>query len=104
MTELPPETGPAPTERSDPVTRFFGGAPLWVLAKLAMLSVVIGIILAVLDIDALAILRTVQNLFYDFFDNIWDALETLFRWFLLGAAIVFPIWLIMRLLKLGARD
>jgi hypothetical protein len=109
MSDLPPDTAapidhaPPPPPRYDPVTRFFGGSPLWVLAKLAMLSVVIGVIFAVLGLDALAILRAVQDLFYDFFDNIWAALETLLRWFLLGAVIVFPIWLVMRLLKFGAK-
>jgi hypothetical protein len=88
---------------ADPLTRFFGGSPLWVLAKLAMLSVVIGVLLAVLDLDAFAILRGLRELFFEFFDNIWDAVETVFRWFLLGAVIVFPLWLLSRLLKLGNR-
>ena len=42
-----------------------------------------------------------EELFYSLFDNLWDALETLLRWFLLGAVIVFPIWLIARLMKTG---
>ncbi len=109
MSDIPPDPSktidhePA-APRTDPLTRFFGGSPLWVLAKLAMLSVVIGVILAVFGLDAFAILRAVQDLFYDFFDNIWGALETLLRWFMLGAVIVFPIWLILRLLKVGARN
>ena len=92
------------TSRTNPVTRFFGGSPLWVLAKLAMLAVVIGVIFDVLGLDALALLRAIQDLFYDLFGNIWEALETLLRWFLLGAVIVFPIWILLRLLKLGAKD
>lgn len=109
MTDFQPEPAktidhePAPRP-VDPVTRFFGGSPLWVLAKLAMLSVVVGVILAVFRIDAFAIIRAIEDLFYSFFHNIWDALETLLRWFLLGAVIVFPIWLVARLLKLGARN
>jgi hypothetical protein len=92
------------TSRTNPVTRFFGGSPLWVLAKLAMLAVVIGVIFDVLGLDALALLRAIQNLFYDLFDNVWEAVETLLRWFLLGAVIVFPIWILLRLLKLGGKD
>lgn len=88
-------------ERQNALTRFFGGSPMWVLAKLVMLSIVIGVILAVLGLDARAILYAIQDLFYGFFENIWDALETVMRWFLLGAVIVFPIWLVVRLLKLG---
>lgn len=107
MTELPPKSATEadrnPALRSDPLTRFFGGPPLWVLAKLAMLSVVIGVILAVLGLDAWAIVRAVQDLFYSLFDNLWDALDTVLGWFLLGAVIVFPIWLISRLMKSGKR-
>jgi hypothetical protein len=99
MTELPQNT-----TRMDYVSRFFGGSPLWVLAKLAMLAVVIGVILDVLGLDALAILRGLQDLFYDLFDSIWDMLATLLNWFLLGAVIVFPIWLLARLFKIGAKN
>ena len=121
MTDLPPDTAapinnppprpeasraePPRTEarRPDPVTRFFGGSPLWVLAKLAMLSIVIGVVLAVLGLDALAILRALEDLFYSFFENILDSLHTVLRWFLMGAVIVFPIWLLMRLINAGKR-
>ena len=32
------------------------------------------------------------------------AVEKAFRYFLLGAVIVFPVWLVMRLLKFAGRD
>jgi hypothetical protein len=105
MSETPNTPAPArePHAPSDPLTRFFGGPPLWVIAKLVMLSVVIGVILAVLGLDAWAIVRAIEDLFYSLFDNLWDALDTVLRWFLLGAVIVFPIWLISRLMKSGRR-
>ncbi len=65
-----PAAIPARPAAADPLTRFFGGSPLWVLAKLAMLSVVIGVLLAVLDLDVFAILRGLRELFFEFFDNI----------------------------------
>ncbi|BCJ91889.1 hypothetical protein IZ6_26240 [Terrihabitans soli] len=103
MTDSPnaPAPAPKPAAPSDPLTRFFGGPPLWVLAKLVMLSVVIGVILAVLGLDAWALFYGLQDLFYSLFDNLWDAIDTVLRWFLLGAVIVFPIWLIARLMKVG---
>jgi Family of unknown function (DUF6460) len=106
MTETPnttpaPKPGPETVRPADPLTRFFGGPPLWVLAKLVMLSVVIGVILAVLGLDAWAIIHGIEDLFYSLFDNLWDAIDTVLRWFLLGAVIVFPIWLISRLMKAG---
>ncbi len=107
MTPTPNTSTPSPVREpaapADPLTRFFGGPPLWVLAKLVMLSVVIGVILAVLGLDAWAIFYSLQDLFYSLFDNLWDALDTVLRWFLLGAVIVFPIWLIARLVKAGSR-
>jgi hypothetical protein len=33
----------------------------------------------------------------------FDSIEWIFRYFLLGAVIVFPIWLVVRLLKVGRR-
>lgn len=108
MSETPNNTpAPKPDRESirpaDPLTRFFGGPPIWVLAKLVMLSVVIGVILALLGLDAFAIIRGLEDLFYSLFDNLWDAIDTVLRWFLLGAVIVFPIWLIMRLMNVGKR-
>ena len=31
----------------------------------------------------------------------FDTVESIFRYFLLGAVVVIPIWLIMRVLKMG---
>lgn len=93
----------SPRRGGGAVSRFFGGSPGMVLLKLVLLSVVIGVIMAALGLDAFAILRGLQDLFYDLFDNFWDAGRTLLRWFLLGAVIVFPIWLITRLFQMGRR-
>jgi hypothetical protein len=110
MSNLPPDSrttidghdGLRPRS-ANPVTRFFGGSPLWVLLKLALLSVVIGVVLAAFGLDVRGLVYAVQDLFYAFFDNIYDALGTVFRWFLLGAVIVFPLWLLSRLFDLGSR-
>ena len=104
MTHPHPDAPDRMPPRTDAISRFFGGSPLWVLAKLAMLSIVIGVVLWLLGLDAFAIVRAIQDLFYDFFDNVWDALAKLVEWFLLGAVIVFPIWLLSRLVKLGAKS
>ena len=34
----------------------------------------------------------------------FGTIEWVFRYFLLGAVIVFPVWLLMRLLRVGRRD
>ena len=37
------------------------------------------------------------------YDMGFAAIEKAFRYFLLGAVIVFPVWLVMRLLKIAGR-
>ena len=36
---------------NDVVSRFFGGPPLWVLARLVLLSVLVGVVLSVFGLD-----------------------------------------------------
>ena len=45
-----------------------------------------------------------QRLVQRIYDTGFDTLVWAFRYFLLGAVIVFPVWLVLRILKLGRRD
>jgi hypothetical protein len=85
-----------PTEQ---VSRFLGGPPLAVLGRLILLSVVVGVILHALGLDPWNILSSVQALLRQVWDMGFDVVRWLWRYFLLGAAIVLPIWLIMRLAR-----
>jgi hypothetical protein len=86
---------------SGSLNRFFGGSPIAVVLKLVLLSVVIGVLMSVLGLDAFAIIRSIERMIRGLFENFSDAIETITRWFLLGAVIVFPIWLLLRLSKVG---
>ncbi|MGE4373449.1 MAG: DUF6460 domain-containing protein [Xanthobacter sp.] len=79
------------------LTRFFGGSPAWVLVRLVVLSVVVGVILAALGLDPMNIFKSLERLVRNLFSFGFDALEGLWRYFLLGAVIVIPLWLIMRI-------
>ena len=79
--------------------RFFGGNPGLVLLRLAILSLVVGVILAALGFSPFDILRSVQELIARIYDLGFEAIEKAGRYFLLGAVIVFPVWFIARLLK-----
>jgi Domain of unknown function (DUF6460) len=81
------------------LTRFFGGPPLSVIFRLVLLSILIGVILKVMGLDPFNILRSVQDLIEYVWDMGFDAVRWLWRYFLLGAAIVVPIWLIIRLVR-----
>ena len=81
------------------VNRFFGGPPLSVIFRLILLSILIGVILEVLGLDPWNIIESLKRLVLRIWDMGFDAVRWVWRWFLLGAIIVIPIWLIVRLVR-----
>lgn len=78
---------------------FLGGHPLAVVVRLAILSLVVGIVLSFFGV-------TPRNFFYvldDFARRIYDlgfgAVEWVFQYLILGAMLVVPVWLILRVLR-----
>lgn len=97
---MPNELEPMePQVKADPVTRFFGGSPLAVLGRLLLVSVLVGVVLSVLGLDPFDILHSLERLARSIWNLGFDAFHWLWRYFLLGAVIVIPIWLIMRLVN-----
>ncbi len=84
---------------ADNVNRFLGGPPLAVLGKLILLSILIGVVLSALGLDPLNIFSSLQRLIRDVWNMGFDAVRWLWQYFLLGAVIVIPIWLILRLVR-----
>jgi Family of unknown function (DUF6460) len=82
---------------SDGLTRFLGGTPLSVVFRLTLLSILVGVVLAAIGFDPYNILRSIELLFRRLWDLGFDAINWLWRYFLLGAVIVVPIWLLSRL-------
>jgi Family of unknown function (DUF6460) len=81
------------------VTRFFGGSPLMVLVRLILLSILVGVILSVLGFDPWNIIASLKRFVLGIWDMGFDAVRWIWRYFLLGAIIVIPIWLIIRLVR-----
>ncbi len=81
------------------VTRFFGGSPLSVIIRLVLLSIVIGFILHVLNFDPWDLLHSIERLLRALWEMGFEAVRLVWRYFLLGAVIVIPIWLIVRLVR-----
>ena len=77
--------------------RVLGGSPLAVAFRLILLSILVGVVLAAIGFDPYNILRSIQLLFQRLWDLGFDAVNWLWRYFLLGAVIVIPIWLLSRL-------
>jgi uncharacterized protein DUF6460 len=81
--------------------QFFGDSVSGTLIRLVLLSVVVGIVFSVLGITPFNLIERLQQLVRRIFDLGFDAIRSAFGYFLLGAVVVIPVWLIMRLLKLG---
>jgi Domain of unknown function (DUF6460) len=83
---------------------FLGGSPLGVVIRLALLSIVVGVVLSALGI-------TPQNFFYQMnlllrriYDLGFGAFQSVLEYLVLGAMVVVPIWLISRVIKTARRS
>ncbi|MBN8979694.1 MAG: hypothetical protein J0I29_00215 [Rhizobiales bacterium] len=83
--------------KDDNLSRFLGGSPLAVFVRLVLLSVLVGVVLAAIGFDPWNILYSIRRLFDWIYNLGFDFINGLWSYFLLGAVIVVPIWLISRL-------
>ena len=93
---MPIDTRELPA-RSDGLSRFLGGSTLAVLFRLVLLSILVGVVLAAIGFDPWNILISIRLLFLRLWDLGFDAVNWAWRYFLLGAVIVVPLFLLSRL-------
>ncbi len=86
------------------IDRFFGGSPMWVAVRLILLSIVVGVLLTALGLDPWNIFESIDRLIRWIYNLGWDAVTWLWRYFVLGAVLVVPIWLIVRLINSAKRS
>ena len=72
-----------------------------VVFRLLLLSILIGVILQVLGLDPLHIIDSVRILLLRIWDMGFDAIRWLWRYLVLGAAIVVPVWAFLRLTRIA---
>lgn len=84
-------------------TRFIGGSPGRIAIQLIAMSFVVGVILSVLGVSPYDIVSGLERLVSRIYNMGFDTIEWIFRYFLLGAVVVVPVWLIMRVLRMGRR-
>lgn len=75
---------------------FFGGNPLGVVIRLALISIVVGIVMKALGIDLGNFFQRINELLRNIYDLGFGAVEWVLEYMLLGALVVVPIWLIAR--------
>jgi len=83
--------------------QFIGGRPSAVIIRLAILSILLGIMLSFFDLDPFNFWNSLKNLFLRIYDMGFGAIEWMVRYLLLGAVIVVPLWIIGRLWKLYSK-
>ena len=84
---------------SDGVNRFLGDSPLRVLIKLLILSVAAGFLMSVFGLYPEDILYAVRNFVLDLWNTGFATLGRLGDYLLLGAVIVVPAFILIRMLS-----
>lgn len=77
--------------------RFFGGNPIAVILRLALISIIVGVVLSALGITPQNFFYRMQILAGRIYDMGFGAIEWALGYLLLGAIIVIPIWVITRI-------
>ncbi|PNG28057.1 DUF6460 domain-containing protein [Methylocella silvestris] len=112
--ESPPSPPPAPPGWTDtrgplapdahtPLTRFLGGSPANVAMRLFFVSLIVGALFMWLDIRPADVLRGLTDLFNRISRLGFDAIREVINYVLVGAAVVVPIWLVLRLLNMRGK-
>jgi hypothetical protein len=82
--------------------RFIGGTPAAVFLRLLLISLIVGALLMWLDIRPMDVFNALNR----FINRLWnlgfDAIREVLQYVLVGAVIVVPIWLIMRIFNTRA--
>ncbi|TCN36334.1 DUF6460 domain-containing protein [Sinorhizobium americanum] len=82
---------------SDGVNKFLGDSPLPVLVKLVVVSILVGFVMTVFDWRPMDLLDGIRDFVVDLWRTGFAALGRVGDYLLLGAAVVIPAFIILRL-------
>ena len=78
---------------------FLGGSPLAVAMRLAIVSVLVGVLLSTLGMTPRNFFRVIDEFARRVYDLGFGAITWMLDYLVLGAMLVVPLWLLIRLLK-----
>ena len=84
------------------VNRFLGDTPLRVFFRLLVLSFLVGLVLSVLNIRPWQVYRWLEALIEHVWSMGYAVLGNAAEYLVLGAVIVVPIFVLMRLFRIGS--
>ena len=90
-------------QENTPLRRFLGGSPTAVLVKLAVVSLIVGALLMWLNIRPADVFAELSDLLNRLWALGFRSLRDFGDYIVAGAAIVIPVWLVLRLLSFRGR-
>ena len=84
-------------ERPSKLERLLGDRPGALVIRLVLISLVVGFLMAVFGVNPQSLINGAINLFRDALRDSTGMLRTIVGYVLAGAAIVVPVWLVLRL-------
>ncbi len=84
---------------SDQVNRMLGDTPARTVLKLIVVSLIVGFIMAVFGIVPMDILNGIRDFVLDLWHTGFAALGRVGDYLLLGATIVIPVFIVLRILS-----
>lgn len=79
------------------MNRLLGEQPLSTIFRLVVLSIIVGVVLALFGLSPMQFIDLVRVAALRIYHMGFDAFGWLFQYFLMGAVIVVPIWFLSRL-------
>ena len=79
------------------ITRFLGDSPLRVLLKLIVISFLAGVVMSAFGWAPWDIIEQIRDFFLDIWNMGFKAIDRIGGYILLGAAIVIPAFIVLRL-------
>lgn len=81
------------------LTRFLGDTPLRVVLKLIVVSFLVGLVMSAFGWSPFDLLQALRDFVMDIWNMGFRAIERFVGYFLLGAAVVVPAFIVLRLLS-----
>ena len=84
---------------ANPLQRLFGYNPRETVVRLVFLSILVGALMAIFRVTPLELYDIISNAIERLLADHFRLIRDIFRYFVYGAMIVVPNWLILRLLN-----
>ena len=86
---------------SEKLDKFLGDSIWRTVIKLSIISLVVGVILSAINITPFEVWNSIREFVIHLYNLGFEALDSIFRYFIYGALIVVPIFIVMRLMQFG---